>query len=176
MDPDPLRAILARFQSDKVVAMRHMNIKVVFASVAFAATLCAADPFVGVWKMNPAKSEYKRGSPPKEQIATITVEGGEMHVHVAAVTAEGKKTLVFYTIPYDGGMGKMFETSPAYDGISGTHIGPSEREISRWKDGKVVFTARSVVSADGKSMSTFSKGVSPLGKPVEAHVIYDKVD
>lgn len=156
--------------------MRHMNIKVVFASVAFAATLCAADPFVGVWKMNPAKSEYKRGSPPKEQIATITVEGGEMHVHVAAVTAEGKKTLVFYTIPYDGGMGKMFETSPAYDGISGTHIGPSEREISRWKDGKVVFTARSVVSADGKSMSTFSKGVSPLGKPVEAHVIYDKVD
>jgi hypothetical protein len=146
-----------------------------FALTASAAMLCAADPFVGTWKMNPAKSDYKQGAPPKEQIATITVEGGDMHVHVAAVTAEGKKTLVFYTIPYDGGMGKMFETSPAYDGISGRHIGPNEREISRLKDGKVVFTARSVVSADGNSMSTFSKGVSPLGKPVDAHVIYDKV-
>jgi hypothetical protein len=156
--------------------MRYTNVKVFIALTAFAATLCAADPFVGTWKMNPAKSQYKQGAPPKEQIATITVEGGEMRVHVAAVTAEGKKTLVFYTIPYDGGKGKMFETSPAYDGISGTHIGPNEREISRWKDGKVVFTARSVVSPDGKSMSTLSKGVSPLGKPVDAHVIYDRID
>jgi hypothetical protein len=147
------------------------------AVVASASALCAADPdpFVGTWKMNPAKSHYKLGTPPKEQIATITVSGGDMTVDVAAVTAEGKKTRVFYTIPYDGGRGKMSETSPAYDGISGKHIGPYEREISRWKDGKPVFTARSVVSPDGKSMSTVSKGISPVGKPVDASLVYDKV-
>jgi glyoxylase-like metal-dependent hydrolase (beta-lactamase superfamily II) len=139
-------------------------------------SLSPADPFVGKWKMNPAKSQYKEGMPPKEQIATITVAGGEMTVNVAAITADGKKTLVNYFIPYDGGMGKMSETSPAYDGISGKHIGPNEREISRWKDGKVVFTARSVVSADGKSMSTVSKGISPQGKPVDASLVYDKIE
>ena len=146
------------------------------ALFGLSATLSAAkDPFVGTWKMNHAKSKYTLGMPPKEQIATITVKGRNMNVRIDAITAEGKKTVVHYTIPYDGGMGKMSETTPAYDGILGRHIGPNEREISRLKDGKVVFTARSVVSGDGKSMATFSKGVSPTGKPVEAHLVYDKV-
>jgi len=146
------------------------------ALLGLAATVAAAkDPFVGKWKMNPAKSKYSVGMLPQEQIATITVHGRDMNVKVAAITAEGKKTVVHYSIPYDGGMGKMSETTPAYDGILGRHIGPNEREISRLKGGKVVFTARSVVSDDGKSMATFSKGVSPTGKPVEAHLVYDKV-
>lgn len=149
----------------------------VMAALLFAATdlSAARDPFVGKWKMNPAKSKYSVGMLPREQIATITVHGRNMNVKVAAITAEGKKTVVHYSIPYDGGMGKMSETTPAYDGILGRHIGPNEREISRLKGGKVVFTARSVVSGDGKSMATFSKGVSPTGKPVEAHLVYDKL-
>jgi hypothetical protein len=145
------------------------------ALLAFAAALSAADPFVGTWKMNLAKSKYKAGAPPKEQIATITVTGSDMTVRVDAINADGRKTVVSYTIPYEGGMGKMSETSPAYDGISGKHIGPYEREISRWKDGKAVFTARSVVSADGNSMLTSSKGVSPQGTPVDASIVYDKI-
>ena len=148
----------------------------VLALLGLAATVSAAkDPFVGTWRMNAAKSKYAVGMLPREQVATITVHGHNMNVKVDAITAEGKKTVVHYTIPYDGGMGKMFETTPAYDGILGRHIGPNEREISRLKDGKVVFTARSVISPDGKSMSTLSKGVSPTGKPVDAHVVYDKV-
>ena len=125
--------------------------------------------------MNHAKSKYAAGLPPREQIATITVKGRNMQVKVEAITADGKKTVVRYEIPYDGGMGRMFETSPAYDGILGRHLGPYEREISRLKDGKAVFTARSIVSPDGSLMSVYSKGVSPLGKPVQAHVVYDRV-
>jgi hypothetical protein len=154
-----------------------LRLAAVMAAVLFAATdLSAAwDPFVGIWRMNPAKSKYSVGMLPREQVATISVSGHNMKVKVSAITAEGNKTVVHYSIPYDGGMGKMFETTPAYDGIFGRRIGPYEREISRLKDGKVVFTARSVISADGNSMSTFSKGVSPTGKRVEAHLVYDKV-
>jgi len=150
--------------------------KPVFALLTMATALWAGDPFVGKWKMNPEKSKYAQGAVPKEQVATITVSDGKMTVNVAAVNADGAKTLVSYWIPYDGGMGKMSQTSPAYDGISGKHIGEYEREISRWKDGKAVFTARSVVSPDGKSMSTFSKGISPQGKPVDASIVYDKIE
>jgi len=151
-------------------------VALMFALLGFAATVSAAkDPFVGTWKMNPAKSRYVVGVLPRAQIAIITVHRRNMDVKVAAITAGGDKTVVHYTIPYDGGMGKMFETTPAYDGILGRHIGRYEREISRLKGGKVVFTARSVVSDDGRSMATFSKGVSPTGKPVEAHLVYDKV-
>ncbi len=147
----------------------------ILALCSVASAIAADDPFIGVWKMNPEKSKYKEGAPPKEQIATITIAGGEMTVHVAAVTADGRKTLVYYSIPAEGGMGKMSETSPAYDGISGKHIGPNEREITRWKDGKGVFTARSTITEDGKTMYTFSKGISPVGKPVDAAIVYDRI-
>jgi hypothetical protein len=145
------------------------------ALFSLAGTLSAADVFIGTWKMNPAKSKYKEGAPPREQIATITISGGDMTVHVAAVTSDGRNTLVYYSIPAEGGVGKMSETSPAYDGISGKHIGPNEREITRWKAGKAVFTARSTITADGNTMYTFSKGISPTGKPVDAAIVYDRI-
>jgi hypothetical protein len=42
--------------------------KLMLALLGFAATLCAADPFVGTWKMNPAKTKYKAGTAPKERL------------------------------------------------------------------------------------------------------------
>jgi hypothetical protein len=154
-----------------------LGAKLLFLAAAAAATLSAPDPFVGRWKMNPARSNYVMGAAPREQIATMTVENGQLHILVNAVTSDGAKTVVSYSVPYDGGVGKMdLTSSPAYDGMTGLHIGPLEREISRLKSGKAVFTAHSTIAPDGKTMSVFSKGVSPVGRPVEAHVIYDRLD
>ena len=50
--------------------MRHT--KLVFALLGFAATLVAADPTVGTWKLNTAKSKYSPGPAPTS--ATITYE------------------------------------------------------------------------------------------------------
>lgn len=153
--------------------MRH--IRLMTGLFCCAATLCAADSFVGKWKVNLEKSNYKQGTPPKEQIVTIAEVGENLTVRVDGVVADGSKTVVYYEIPLEGGMGRMFETSPAYDGISGKHLGPNEREIIRWKDGKEVFTAHSTVAADGNSMVAVTKGVSPLGKPVDAIIYYEKL-
>lgn len=154
-----------------------LGVKLLFLAATAAAALGAPDPFVGRWKMNPAKSNYVMGAAPREQIATMTVADGDLHVLVNAITSDGIKTVVSYSVPYDGGVGKMdLTSSPAYDGITGKHIGPREREISRLKSGKTVFTAHSTITPDGKTMSVFSKGVSPVGRPVEAKVIYDRLD
>ncbi len=142
-----------------------------------AAHAAEPDPFVGRWKMNPAKSHYVTGAQPREQIATISVSGKDLRVQVDGITSDGIKTVVSYSVPYDGGTGKMdLKSSPAYDGISGRHNGTYKREIARLKNGKPVFTAISTVSSDGKTMSVFSKGISPVGRPVEAHVVYDKLN
>ncbi len=144
--------------------------------VGLAATLGTTDPFIGRWKMNPAKSNYVRGAPPREQIATITTPGSDLRVQVDAITSDGTKTIVSYTVPYEGGTGKMdLKSSPAYDGVTGRHLGVRVREISRWKQGKAVFTALSTVSPDGKTMSVHSYGISPVGRPVDAFVTYDKL-
>jgi hypothetical protein len=46
-------------------------VRLVFMFLAVAAALVAADPFVGAWKLNPAKSKFKTGVAPKEQTVTI---------------------------------------------------------------------------------------------------------
>ena len=108
---------------------------------------------------------------------TLSVEGANLRVQVVGTTADGVKTLVSYRVPYEGGVGRMdSESSSAYDGISGKLLGPKEREISRLKGGKVVFTAHAEISVDGRTLTVASKGVSPAGTPVEAHQIYEKID
>ena len=151
--------------------MRYTRIMLVL--LGFAATLCAADPFVGTWKMNPAKTKYKVGTAPKEQTVTITEAGSDLNVSVAGTAADGSKIAVSYTIPSAGGTGKIVESS-SYDGISGKRMGPNERVMSYMKGGKAVYTAHSKLSSDGNSLSVSSKGVNPLGQTVDATVAYDK--
>jgi hypothetical protein len=141
--------------------------------LVFASTLCAADPFVGTWKMNPAKTKYKVGTAPKEQTVTITETGSNLNVKVAGTAADGSKISIGYTVPTAGGPGKMMASS-AYDGISGKRIGANEREMTYMKGGKSVYTVHSKVSADGNSLSVASKGLNPMGQTVDADVVYDK--
>ena len=150
------------------------NLRLILAVIGLAAVLGAADPFVGVWKLNVAKSDFKSGPVPRQQITTITEAAGETRIRIDGIASDGTTTLVDYSIPTNGGMGKM-EKSAAYDGVRARMIGPGEREISRLKDGKVVYTVVGKLAADGKSITTVSKGLNPMGKPVEASLVYDRV-
>src|SRR4249919_2600121 len=105
--------------------------------LGFAATLYAADPFVGTWKMNPAKTKYKVGTAPKDQTVTISEAGSDISVKVTGTAADGSKIAVNYRMPTAGGVGKM--ESSAYDGISGKVISATEREMSYLKGGKSVY-------------------------------------
>lgn len=147
--------------------------KVMLILLGFAATLCAADPFVGTWKMDPTKTKYKVGTAPKEQTVTITEEGSDLNVVVAGTAADGSKIAVSYTIPSAGGPGKIVESS-SYDGVSGKRIGPNERVMSYMKGGTTVYTAHSKVSTDGDSLSVSAKGVNALGQTVDASAVYDR--
>jgi hypothetical protein len=151
-----------------------MNLRLVLLTIGLAAVLSAADPFVGVWKLNMAKSNWQSGPAPKQQITTITVTGDQTRIRIEGIAADGTPTLVDYMIPTNGGMGKMAK-SQAYDGVSAKMLGPGEREIDRLKDGKVVYTVVGKVSADGKSITTVSKGLNPLGQPTENTGVYDRL-
>jgi hypothetical protein len=147
--------------------------KLVLVVLGFAATLSAADSFVGTWKMNPNKTVFKNGTSPFQQTVTITETGSNLNVKVAGTAVNGEKISVSYTVPVTGGPGKIVESSE-YDGISGNRIGPNEREMTYMKGGKAIYTTHSVVSTDGNTLSVASKGVNPLGDTVEGTVVYDK--
>jgi hypothetical protein len=140
--------------------------------LGFAAAMFAADPFVGTWKMNPAKSKFKMGAPSKEQTVTIGESGGDLMVKVSGTAADGSPIALSYSVPSAGGPGKI--DSKAYDGIVAKRMGPNERGMSYLKGGKEIYSTHSKLSADGKSLTVTSKGLNPIGKNVEGTIIYEK--
>jgi hypothetical protein len=146
--------------------------KLAFALFGLAAVLIAAEPFAGTWKLNLEKSKYKTGSPPKEQTATIAEAGSDLEVTISGTAADGAATMSHYTVPAQGGEGKIID-SP-YEAVSGKRIGPNEREVRYSKGGKVILTTHNTVSADGKTVTVNVKGTSAQGQPVDAVVVYDK--
>lgn len=145
--------------------MRMARRTITIAAV-LATALIAADPYAGTWKLEPAKSHYKTGAAPRDQTVTITEAGGELDVVVKATASDGSPVSSHFVIPVAGGIGKVVE-SKAYDGVTGKRIGPNERETAYMKGGKVVYTVRSKVSADGKTLNTNVKGLNAAGQTVE---------
>lgn len=149
--------------------MRLTQLPVVLAS---AALLFAADPYVGTWKLNTAKTKYKTGTPPKAATATMTESGSDLIIKVTGIAADGKNTLVSYSVPKAGGTGKFLAPNPAYDGISSKHIAADEREITYTKGGKVVYTTHSKLS--GNTLTVHVKGVNPSGQTIDATSVYER--
>ena len=150
--------------------MRYVRLALVLLAVAGA--LVAADPFVGTWKVNPAKSKYTSGAGPKEQTVTISEAGGDLDITVKGTAMDGKPISSHFTIPASGGPGKLIE-SP-YEAVSGKRMGADERETSYTKGGKVVYTTHAKLSKDGRTLTVHSKGASPTGQMVDGTVTYEK--
>ena len=146
--------------------------KLTFALLGLTALLIAAEPFAGTWKLNSAKTKYKTGTAPKEQTLTIAASGSDLDVRINGTASDGSAIASHYTVPAEGGEGKIIEAP--YETVSGKRIGPKEREITYSKGGKAVLTAHSRVSADGKTVTANVKGTDAQGKPVDAVVVYDK--
>jgi hypothetical protein len=147
--------------------------KLAFALFGLAATLVAADPAIGTWKLNAAKSKYTPGPPPKS--ATITYEETADGIKRTGenVDAEGKTTSFEYTAKYDG---KDYPVtgSDLYDAITLKRINDQTTEATLKKAGKVVSNARRMISKDGKVMTLTITGNNPKGEKMHNVAVYDK--
>ncbi len=93
---------------------------VVMAFVASGLLLAQSTPFVGTWKLNPAKSKFTSGAPAKEEMATIQIVGDQDQVTVNGTAADGSPISMKYEMPEKGGAGKFL--SGPYDAVSGKII------------------------------------------------------
>jgi hypothetical protein len=131
------------------------------------------NPFVGTWKLNPAKAKYKSGAPPQEATATISQSGSDLDIALKVRPASGAPISAHYTVPENGGTGKIIESS-SYDAVSAKRLNANERETSYSKGGKVVLTVRTTVSKDGKTLNSAVKGTDPAGQVVDGTSVYEK--
>ena len=153
------------------------------ALAAFAAALLVAsvpssaraqgDPMLGTWVLSAAKSKYDPGPPPKSNTVTREAAGQGVKVSSKGVDAEGKPTAQSYTANFDG-KDYTVTGSPDYDAVAFKKSGASAAEATRKKGGKVVQTAKYVVSADGKTLTITSSGTNAKGQKIHNVSVFDK--
>lgn len=138
-----------------------------------AGAMCfASDVNMGTWKLNDAKSKIAPGMG-KNDTVVYEAAGDNVKVTVDGTDSAGKATHNEWTGAFDG---KDYAVSgdPTSDMRSYKRINAHTLELTDKKDGKTTFTARIVVSADGKSRTVTLKATDANGKMVKSVAVYDK--
>ena len=138
-----------------------------------AAALWAADPVVGTWKLNLAKSKYNPGLAPKSETRVYEVQGAGIKLTVNGVAADGQRISVGYTAETDAkdyaitGLGTI-------DAIKLTKIDDHSAAVTLSHGSVPVARAVRTVSPDGRTLTITYKGTDGEGRQVDNVRVYDK--
>jgi hypothetical protein len=144
-------------------------------AVAFGAAIAAqaADPLMGTWNLDAAKSSYKPGPTPKSATVVISGGGKEVKVAVDAVMPDGTPMKWGYTSTRDG-EDVPVTGHPAYETANVTRTSPSESTIVYKKGGKMVATTKTSVAKDGATMTAATTGTDAKGQPMNNLGVYSR--
>jgi hypothetical protein len=151
-----------------------MVVVVVAALAAGGWGAAQADPFVGTWTLNVAKSKYDPGPAPKEQTATYEAAGKGYKVSVKATPATGAMQEWSYTTNLDGADATITGSNPNADVISVKRIDDRTIEMINKKGGKETTRQRNVVAPDGKTRTVTTTGVDGMGRTVNNTSVFEK--
>ncbi len=137
-----------------------------------AAMSFAANPNMGTWKLNEAKSKIPAGAT-KNNTVVYEAAGDSIKVTVDGVEGDGKPLHSEWTGMFDG---KEYPLTgdPTADMRSYKKINDHTNELTNKKDGKVTSSGRIVVAADGKSRTVTVSGTNAKGMKVKYTAVYDK--
>jgi hypothetical protein len=136
----------------------------------------AADNTLGTWKYNTAKSKQATGV---SSITSLTVTreatNGTVKISAKGERKDGSKIDTVTTTKYDGAACSVTGTGLTWDSTTIKKIDDNTLNEERSKQGgKYRSTVRTVVSKDGKTMTSSSKGNDPEGKPFTSIAVFDK--
>jgi hypothetical protein len=157
-----------------IAAMMKTRIAVVAVALSFvaAAASFAANPHMGTWKLNEAKSKIPAGMN-KNTTVVYTEQKDKMKVEVNGVDKDGKPTHGVWVGNADG---KAYKTKGnlAWDAAVYKVVNDHTYEITTMKGGKVFSNGKSTVSADGKTRTVATEGTGADGKKFKSKAVYDK--
>ena len=160
--------------------MRRQSIEAIAATVilmlGLASVATAADPIIGTWKLNVAKSQFATPeSTPKELTEVYRkIEGDQIDFTYTVTLKEGSSHLFKAVWPAQGGTVNVLQgDDPAVSRVQ-TLIEPGNWYLTALHDGKQVEFIHKTFSKDRKTMLQNHKGVDRQGKPYEYATIYDK--
>ena len=132
-----------------------------------------ADPVVGTWKLNPAKSTFGGGPALKSQIRTYSQSARGLTLKMKTVSADGKETTTQATYQLNGtdhpSMG-----NPDFDSLSGMQIDTNTAEFTLKRAGKPVGKIRRTVSKDDQTLTINLVITNAAGVQTSALTVFDK--
>jgi hypothetical protein len=156
-----------------MAVMKTKRVGLILAFCFLGWTACfAADPQMGTWKLNEAKSKI---TPATTKFTTVTFKNtlGNIKVSNDGVDGNGKPIHVEWSGKFDG---KDYSVtgSPDSDARSYTKVNDRTLQVTAKKNGKVTATAQTVVSADGKTRTSTVSGTTAKGKKFHNTAVYNK--
>ena len=141
--------------------------------LALAVIAFAADPHVGTWKLNLAKSKYSPGPAPRSAIVKVEDQDNGAKLTMDTVDAEGKSSHTEFTAKFDG---KDYPLMGNPDVDTGSFKKP---DANTWdevlkKAGKEVIKSQNAISKDGMTMTRTVKGKNAKGQEINTTIVYDK--
>lgn len=128
-----------------------------FMAGSVTAGAAADPPYIGTWKMNPAKSNFGETTLTYEQLAS-----GEMQATIEGQTYKFRLDGKDYPAPYD--------LTAAWTAVSPT----SWKTV--WKLKGFAFSTETLtLSADGKTLTVTAKGTKPNGEPLDSTIVSERV-
>jgi hypothetical protein len=131
----------------------------------------SSDPLVGDWKLNADKS---KGTSFKSGTSKIEAAGAGVKFTVDLMDAEGTKSHWAFSANYDGKDNPVTGSNPFGDTVALTRVDPKTTRITIKQGGKVTATQIIVVSADGKTRTTTTKGTNTKGQAIDSVSVYEK--
>ena len=143
--------------------------------VSSAAQTPSADPWVGTWKTDVAKSTFSPGPKPTTG-ATVTIErsGAGMKTTIDGTDPQGKPTHTETVWSFNGQDNPVKGASAPNTTAAYKRIDDRTFEALGKIEGKPTVTTRVVISADGKTLTATQTGTNFKGETVNNVVVADR--
>jgi len=154
--------------------MMKTRIAVMAVALSFtAAAACfAANPHMGNWKLNEAKSKLVPGMGKNTTVVYAEMKD-KVKVTVDGVDKDGKPTHSVWVGKFDG-KAYPLKGNLTYNSVAYKVVNDRTNDITTMKDGKMVWSGKITVAADGKSRTVTISGTGADGKKFKGKVVYDK--
>jgi hypothetical protein len=150
-----------------------MAVLLAFSSIARPQ---AADPWIGTWKVNLAKSTWSPG--PKPTVAgTVKIEpasGGGIKSTIDTTNAEGQPIHTETVGMLDGKDNPVKGAQAPNTTTAYKRLDKQTLEAAGKVDGKLTVVTKMAISADGKTMTATQTGKNVQGQAVNNVIVADK--
>ncbi|HAF12966.1 MAG TPA: hypothetical protein DCK99_04540 [Blastocatellia bacterium] len=150
----------------------RIAVMAVALSFTAAAACFAANPHMGNWKLNEAKSKLVPGMGKNTTVVYAEMKD-KVKVTVDGVDKDGKPTHSVWVGKFDG-KAYPLKGNLTYNSVAYKVVNDRTNDITTMKDGKMVWSGKITVAADGKSRTVTISGTGADGKKFKGKVVYDK--